>query len=625
MRLRKPFSLVLTTLLLACFCVAQTTTPAIDPEKEKARKELDEKIVQMLDQIIGEASFLRLPQNKAIVFAMTGDLYWKFDEKRSRELFRSAGSEILVYNMESEREKRESTDSTPFDLMDFGDVRNQVLPIVAKNDAELALEMLVQTRPASLAEAMVKASAPDARPEIPSGGFSIENQRVRQEINLEQQFAMLAADSNPDRAIKLIKDSLAKGVSYNVLQLLQKLHKKDEKKASELGGDVVKKLIDSDLARKMDDLQVSVNLLQFMARTVPSPTATATATGTETKSKQFQFTDAQTKDLANKLVSTFMQPGNSTQISMSLTRALPNLEKIVPDKAALLKQRQAESQRNMPNELRNSMRMQSLWDPNSTPEAILAEIPKMNEIERMSAYQAVSSKISQVEDETRAKRLIDQIGDEKARTRAQEQFDSVKITRAASAGKLEDARRMIGMLTNKRIQIQKFVSLAQTVYKKGTEADQEAGLGLMKNARSLVVEPPDDEDEMNNLMEVVKGYATIDPDAGFRMFEPVVDQINEIVHATAILSKYNKRNRAFKKGELLLRAGGNSFDGVLLFRYLGQIQLLGKADLGRMSSLADRFQRSDVRTLVKLVAVQGALRDDKRPDAPQPDFVTFGY
>jgi len=48
--------------------------------------------------------------------------------------------------------------------------------------------------------------------------------------------------------------------------------------------------------------------------------------------------------------------------------------------------------------------------------------------------------------------------------------------------------------------------------------------------------------QLNDLMEVVKGYAIINPNEAFRIFDPIVDQINEIVQATAVLSKYNKRN-----------------------------------------------------------------------------------
>lgn len=612
MHFRKLLSLTSTLLVLACLCLAQAEKSAADPEKEKAAKELDEKVVQMLDQVIGEASLLRLPSNKAIVYAMAADLYWKYDEKKSRDLFRNAASEILAYNVDFERERRDSTEMFG-DFFDPSDPRGQVLPLVAKNDAELALELMVQTRPAALAESMLKASAPDARTDG-NAGFSPENQRVRQEISLEQRFALLAADENPDRAIKMIKDSLSKGISNNVLQLLQKLHKKDEKKAAELAGDVVRKLVDTDFTRKNDELQVALSYLQFMARgSAPADAAP------DAKSKAFRFSESQAKDLASKLASTFLQPSNSGMMAMALTRALPNLEKLVPEKAAMLKQRQADSQRALPTEYRNSIRMQRVWDPNSTPEELLAEIPKLaNEYERTNGYMAVANKISQIDDDTRARKLIDQIPDEKARTRALEQFESNRISRAASAGKLEDARKMIGTLTNKRMQIQKLVSLAVTFHKKGTEPDLESAKSLMKNARALINETPEDEDEMNNLMEVVKGYATIDPDTAFRMFEPLIDQINDIVHATAILSKYNKRNRSFKKGEIILRSTGSSYDGVLLFRYLNQLQLLGKSDLGRMSSLADRFQRGDVRTLVKLVAVQGVLKDDKKPETPAP-------
>ena len=56
--------------------------------------------------------------------------------------------------------------------------------------------------------------------------YNADKQLVRQELSLEQQFALMAADENPDRAIKMVRDSLAKGVSYSVLPLLKKLNKK---------------------------------------------------------------------------------------------------------------------------------------------------------------------------------------------------------------------------------------------------------------------------------------------------------------------------------------------------------------------------------------------------------------
>ena len=60
-----------------------------------------------------------------------------------------------------------------------------------------------------------------------------------------------------------------------------------------------------------------------------------------------------------------------------------------------------------------------------------------------------------------------------------------------------------------------------------------------------------------------------------------------------------------------MKTSGYSWDGLLLFRYINQIQMLGKADLNRMNSFSDKFQRSDARSIVKLFVAQGFLKEEK--------------
>lgn len=195
---------VLFAVLLFALPMFAQSPAAEDQEKEKKKKEMQEQVLRILDQAIGDAQMLTLPQNRAVVYAMSGDLYWKFDEKKARELFRNAAAEILQNNADMENERRESTDMF-VDLLDLEDVRNDVLPLVARHDAELALELLLQTRSARLIEAMLKADTPNGIVETGMFSFSPEQMRVRQELALEQRFALLAADENPDKAIKLIK------------------------------------------------------------------------------------------------------------------------------------------------------------------------------------------------------------------------------------------------------------------------------------------------------------------------------------------------------------------------------------------------------------------------------------
>lgn len=577
-------------------------SPTPTPAKTEEQKELEKRVVEMIDQAVSDAATLRVAQNRAVVCALAGDLLWQFNEKRARELFRNSINELVTANIESDKEKKESEDLYAGLFEINSGPRGEILPLIAKHDADLALEGLVQTRPAKLVEAMAKAAAAPAK-QRSTLEFNPDTFRIQNEISLEQKFAVLAAEQNPDKAIKLIKDSLAKGISWNVLSLLEKVHTKEPKKAASLADDVVSKIEDRDLSNSTEDLRAVIGFLQR---------ATNPNTPKASDKKKFAFTDPQLKKIANKLVATFLQ-GQSTSLQMSsmLMMVIDDLEKLVPERGPLLRQKHADSMKALPPEFQQIQQQQKVWNPNSTPEEILAEMPKLNEFSRTAASQALVRKISEIEDEVRAKKLIDQIPDEKSREQAREAYESARISRASEAGKLDEAKKYISNLTKKKTQVQKLVDLAIQFHKKGTDKDKETALGLMKDAKALVNDYPEDEDELNDLMEIVRGYAIVSPNDSFRLFEPVVDQINDFLQASAILSKYNKRNRAFKKGELLLRVSAYSWDGQLLFRYIRQMEMLGKADLHRMSLITDKFQRSDARTIAKLFVVQGFLKEDK--------------
>jgi hypothetical protein len=80
-------------------------------------------------------------------------------------------------------------------------------------------------------------------------------------------------------------------------------------------------------------------------------------------------------------------------------------------------------------------------------------------------------------------------------------------------------------------------------------------------------------------------------------------QASEIVTAAALLAKYDKKNTAFKNGEMVLTRGlprvGNS-----IFQYGKELNLLANADIDRLRNMTDRFQREDARLLLKLYIVQ---------------------
>ena len=637
MRLRRLVFLTSTLLLLCAFAAGQTRSSESADDKAKKKKAMDEMVVQMLDGAINDAGGLRLPGNRAVIDAMTADVYWKFDEKRARELFHNAANELVTFNAEAEKEAAESTD--PNFLVSFGpndptDPRTDVLNFVAKHDVDLALELLLQTRSAQLADAMAKAAAAGGAYDFTSPTNTMDNVRAMQEAQLEESFAQRSAMNDPDKIVKLIKDSMTKGVTTGLIQMLQNLNQKDAKKAADLGSDVIAKLSDADMVKNQNDMRTALSYLQYAARPVAPPGSPGAAY------KTFAFADAQMKGLAGKMVDALLVPSKSMMAMTMITQAIPTLEKFVPERVPALKARDAENKKSLPTEMRASVTQSSLWNQSTTPEErlascfdsrgwtqsttpeeILAQLPKMtNENDKRNAYSQLANKIGQIPDEARAKKLIDQIPDDKTRASAQEQFDTARAGRAVSAGKIDEARRLIGQMTNRRQQIPLLIGLATQTQRKGTEKDIATAKELMLDAKRLVKDFPDDEDDMADLMTVVRGYGAVDTDAAFRLFEPLVEEFNSTIQAAAILSKYNKRDRTFKHGELVLRAGNGGFNpaNVMLFRYTQQLQALGKADFERMSQIADRFTRSDVRTIVRLFVLQGYMTPDPKPAPPPP-------
>ena len=219
MRLRKLAFFAL-FLLTTSFVFGQTQPTETAAEKEKKKKEFDERVVQMLDQAVAEANGLRLAGNRAIVYAVAGDLYWKFDDKHARELFRNSAADIVTQNFEYEKQRLEGTESVTVEVFDPFDVRPQIMPLIGKRDAEL-LELLVS-------------AARKACRAIASG-----NDRSDAEWPCWPELALEAVCSRSGRSGPGTRDPAyqgqpSKGVSYSVLPLLQKLFKKDEKKRMSL-------------------------------------------------------------------------------------------------------------------------------------------------------------------------------------------------------------------------------------------------------------------------------------------------------------------------------------------------------------------------------------------------------
>jgi hypothetical protein len=203
----------------------------------------------------------------------------------------------------------------------------------------------------------------------------------------------------------------------------------------------------------------------------------------------------------------------------------------------------------------------------------------------------------------KAREALNQTPAGKERDDALAYLDSKIAETKIKDGKIEEARKLIDQLSSNKEKIERIVQMAINFQAKNTKEDKEFAVKLMGEARSLTDDTPQDEDAINDYLRVASGYAYVDPNAAFSMLDAFAVQASEIVTAAALLAKYDKKNTAFKNGEIVLTRGlprvGNS-----IFQYGKELNLLANADIDRLRTITDRFQREDARLLLKLYVVQ---------------------
>ncbi|MDQ4123279.1 MAG: hypothetical protein M3209_17730 [Acidobacteriota bacterium] len=606
-------ALVFTVLLPAFSQLPATSTAESKEEKAKARLELEKKALTLVDRAAEEVTLLKLPENRAYVNAHVADLLWKRDEKRARRLFRSAAEELILAQTELEKIQYEMSQMST----QMSQPRHQILQIVARRDPDLALELLILTRPARLVEEMQKAAAAEAGLQAVAGqnepaqvpGFE-SRYLVQTELRLEQSFTAFAARKDPERGLKLIRENLAKnGVTPEIWNTLQMLYVKYEEAAKSLLAEAVAKLLESDLWKKESERQSAAQFLMRFStvkRTPPAPPRSGTETKERVSKMPFQPDDKMLRDVAGKMVETFLQAKNFTSLN-EINRLLPTLQKLVPERVAPLRQKQAALKKTMTAEQTQQLDLSSAFNnQNATPEERIRTAAKAPPWMRQNSYREAISKMVQNGEADRARHLLTEAPPSIERDKALEWLDSLVAQKAVKEGKLDDARRIIGKLTNKSAQAEQLVQTARVFHAKNTKEDREIAAGLMDEATRLIYDAPQSEEETNALLSLVAGYAIIEPNRAFLLLDPLIEQVNEVTQASAVLSKYNRRDQSFRNGEMSYVFGLGRVQGSLA-RYRRELGLLAAADFERTQNLTDRFTRQEVQILARLTLSQSIL------------------
>ena len=597
MTLRLPFrTLTLSLLILSGIAAAQqapTARPESEEEKAKARKELERKAVALLDETLEGAQVLKLAENRAALRVQAGDLLWARDEKRARALFRDAAADLAaVKTGDPGRGDRGS-----WMLMHL---RSQMLYTVAARDAQLALELLRESRPAAAGEA--EAGAP--------GGPDSE-------LRMEQSLMALAADSDPKAALRLAEESLGKGVTYGVFSPLERLRQKDPESATRLAGKVVEKLRAEGLGRGHESSMVAATLLRMVLMPgspeqfhfgpgAPAPRAPE-------KPKPLVMEEADVRELAELVSAAALRDsvgGGSFGILMQLRPLLPELEKRVPARAAQLRRRLAEFEKTLDPRAKAWSQFDSVVS--KPPDVILEEAAKAPAELRGHLYSAAAARLLQAGETERARQVVDEHLRGQEREQMLAHMEKAELARAVEKGGAEEARAVVSRIKSKE---RRASALAELAVAFAAQGDRKSAAQLLEEARGLVDRQPDNEREVEALLDLARGYALVEPARTFEIVDPLIDQANDMMAAAALLEKFGAGAGVFRKGEMVLAMGVGDVSGTHA-RYVRALSELARVDFDRTRAAADRFNRDEARLMARLIVARSVLSD--RLDAPAP-------
>jgi hypothetical protein len=211
----------------------------------------------------------------------------------------------------------------------------------------------------------------------------------------------------------------------------------------------------------------------------------------------------------------------------------------------------------------------------------------------------------QAGDAERARQIVTDNLTGQERDQALATLDRMVISRAIEKGKLDEVRQIVAGIRSKERRARALTLLAIAIAAKG---DKKSALQFLDEARSLIDRQPDNDKELEALLEVARGYALVEPGRTFEMLDPLIDQANEMLAAAALLEKFGAGRGLFRKGEMLLLPGFANLGGVYA-HFIKALTELARLNFDRTRATADKFGRDEVRLMARLIVSQSVLSD----------------
>lgn len=555
--------LIASILLLSCVCAAtaQQKSGAVD-DSQSADKAVREKAYALLASLVEQIPTLQSAENRARLGSNIAASIWDHDEKLARGLLNGVEEEIrsALQNLAQDEIAEIQT------RMVFLHLRIDTVERIAKRDPDLALAFLKATEP-----------SPDPTARYPM----TDDERA-----LEMRLAKSIAAENPEMALKLGRQSLAKGLSEDVFSLLRTLQRKHAEQGKTLYKEIVAKVRGLDLTHRSYEFYLATRLVHAFA-----PPAVE---------------DSDYREFVGVFISAALASGCGNKMSDDDPRGgfcsqfgslIKTMEKVDAVGAARLKQWQPEQEEyGWPGEAYYELNEVA---ENGSPDEILAVGRKYPQLEA-DVYWRAMMKAEQLGDLDQASKIANEFsGDPEQRTRMLAQLEQTQKWATLSDEKLAEIQKSLTEIKRPEERIGMLVMLAGRANVK----DRKLVLKLLDQANTLIDTMKPGKEQTEYRLGIAMIYCSHGSDRGLAIIESMLPRLNELVDAAAKLDGYE--HHYLREGEWNMSNEGTV--GEILTVLAQNAGYFAWCDFDRAVSLTAQFTRPEMRMMAQLKLAQAIL------------------
>jgi hypothetical protein len=566
------------------------TTFAQTPEKEKPKivtDELRKQAVEFLRETSSEVGSLRSLENRISFSSEMAGLMWFYDEKEAGAMYQTVISDfkqlLLQYDSQinalgvtpNENEsgggffgggdQSEKGQLTQKFYKALG-VRQQIAMSLAEHDATLAYNFYYDT--------LNIVSNVEFRKQV-------EQRDSYFEVQLMKKIALKDAS----KAAEFGRKSLAKGVNWSHLDLLKKIYEKDSDKGAEFAEEIVKKFKDD----KTNPSEL-YNIVSFMNAGAESLEKVKKEGG-----KKPMFSEQNMRDMAEVLAQGILQKKDTREMSYDSYSTL--IEKYAPSRAAQIRAKFPAKTATVKAAVES--------DESDEPRIVARTVPSPTPTELSAQNQARKEQQEMMQN-------VQKLG-----TKELPKEEREKI--------ITQSRKIIGGIGNKSEKLMALSMLASQVSKLG---DKELAADIMKDTQTLVNPSPKNYRDFLETWFLISAYSETDPDKAFPLLDDAIFRLNDTLSAFIKVGEFiDVSGEMIDDGEVQV----GSFGGSLISGLTGELGIanatlrnLAIADFGKTKAITNKFDRTEVRILAKMLILRAILGDTTKTANIDGELMTGG-